>query len=180
MFSLTRDLNISVSEEERSPAQSSSATPTRKRSAKNKGKGKNPGFKRQRVEAEPEHNEQFSEPWGGAFIQMVVEEDALSFTDAAPVLGDLEMTPQPLASMTGSSLLCTPSFTFPSEEERPTEAQATAIIEELEAKLKTETALREQYAALTANYRFVISCLTRQGSLSRQYLDYIADFEVNE
>lgn len=111
---------------------------------------------------------------------MVEEEDALSFTDAAPVLGDLEMTPQPLASMTGSSLLCTPSFTFPSEEERPTEAQATAIIEELEAKLKAETALREQYAALTANYRFVISCLTRQGSLSRQYLDYIADFEVNE
>ena len=180
MFSLTRDLNISVSEEERSPAQPPTSTPTRKRSAKNKGKGKNPGFKRQRVEAEPEHAGQFSEPWGDAFVQMVADEDALSFTDAAPVLGDLGTTPHPLASMTGSSLLCTPSFTFPSEYERPTETPATVIIEELEAKLNTETNLRHHYATLTENYRYVINDLNKKGLLSQQYLDHIAKFEAVE
>ena len=180
MFSLTRDLNISVSEEERSPAQPSAPTPTRKRSAKNKGKGKNPNFKRQRVEAEPVHTEQFPEPWGETFVPMVVEEDALSFTDAAPVLGDLETTPYPLASMTGGSLLSTPSFTFPSEEERPTETPATIIIEELKAKLNAETNLRHHYAALTENYRYVINCLTKDGFVSQQYLNYIAGFDTVE
>ena len=180
MFSLTRDLNISVSEEERSPVQPSAPTPTRKRSAKNKGKGKNPNFKRQRVEAEPVHTEQFPEPWGETFVPMVVEEDALSFTDAAPVLGDLETTPYPLASMTGGSLLSTPSFTFPSEEERPAETPATIIIEELKAKLNAETNLRHHYAVLTENYRYVINSLTKDGLVSQQYLNYIAGFDTVE
>ena len=114
------------------------------------------------------------------FVPMVVEEDALSFTDAAPVLGDLETTPYPLASMTGGSLLSTPSFTFPSEEERPAETPATIIIEELKAKLNAETNLRHHYAALTENYRYVINCLTKDGFVSQQYLNYIAGFDTVE
>ena len=110
-------------------------------------------------------------------MPMVIEEDALSFTDAAPLLGDLEMTAQPLASMTGSSMLCTPSFNFTSEEDGTIEPNVISIIEGLEAELNTEKSLRQWFEGLTQNYRYVIGFLEKAGSLSQEVIDFIAKFE---